>query len=169
MELFDALGIHWKILLGQTINFLIILYLLNRFVFKGFLRVLEERKEKIESGVKKEEEMRKKIELTDREREEILKKADKEAIRLLEEGRRRGKEKEKEILEMAEREKERIIREGKEAGRMEVEKLRKGFLEKNLELVSDLTEKILKEKIDPEKDRKIIEEELDRLKNSLKL
>ena len=164
MEMLNALGIHWKVLLGQIINFLILLYLLNRFVFKGFLDLLKKRKEKIESGIKKEREYAEKIEMTKKERENVLKRAQEKSVRLLEEAEKKAKEKEREILALAEKEKQRMIEEGKKIGKIEAARLKEELFQKNIELVSLLTGKILKEKIDPEKDKKFIEEKLTQLK-----
>ena len=123
MEILENLGIDWKILLAQIINFLVILYLLKRFAYRPFLKILRERKEKIDKGIKRSEEIEKRI----------------QAIKS-------QKEKEK-ILEMA-----------RKQGEMEIEKMqeiqRKGII--NISL--GLTEKILKMKIDAEKDKQIIEE-----------
>jgi len=164
MEILNALGIHWKILLGQTINFLILLYLLNRFVFKGFLDLLNKRREKIESGIKKEREYTEKIEMTKKEREDVLKRAREKSIQVLQEAEKKAKEREKEILTLAEKEKQRMIEEGKKIGKIEAARLKEELFRKNIELVSLLAEKILKEKIDPEKDKKFIEEKLTQLK-----
>ncbi len=42
-----ALGIDWKILVAQLVNFLIIYFLLSKFAFKPLMKVLEERRQKI--------------------------------------------------------------------------------------------------------------------------
>ena len=47
-----ALGIDWKILVAQLINFLIIYYLLNRFAFKPLVKVLEERRRRVAKSIK---------------------------------------------------------------------------------------------------------------------
>ncbi|HLB32267.1 MAG TPA: F0F1 ATP synthase subunit B [Patescibacteria group bacterium] len=46
-----ALGIDWKILVAQLINFLIIYFLLNRFAFKPLVKVLEERRRKVGKSI----------------------------------------------------------------------------------------------------------------------
>ena len=40
----ENLGIDWKILLGQIINFLVVLFVLKKFAYKPFLSVLNKRK-----------------------------------------------------------------------------------------------------------------------------
>ena len=50
-ELFSNLGLDIKLLFAQAVNFLLVLWLLNRFVFKKILKFLDERKGNIERGV----------------------------------------------------------------------------------------------------------------------
>jgi len=50
-ELFQNLGIDVRLLVAQTVNFLLVLWLLKRFVFKRIIGFLEERKKGIEKGV----------------------------------------------------------------------------------------------------------------------
>jgi len=165
MEIFEALGINWKILLGQVINFLLVLYLLKRFALKPFLKILGERKERIEGGVKNAENAERKIQLAGEERDKILKEAREKANLILRKSEERGKEKEEEILRAAEEEKRRLLKEAKKLGEIEIAQMKESFSKKNLELVLNLTEKILREKIDLKKDEEITKNFLVNLKN----
>ncbi|MBU4298658.1 F0F1 ATP synthase subunit B, partial [Patescibacteria group bacterium] len=149
-------GINWKILLGQIINFLLVLYLLKRFALKPFLKTLTERKEKIERGIEKTAEAEKRIKVIEQGKEKILKESREKANLILRKSEERGKEKEEEILKRTEEEKMRILAEAKRLGQIEVNKMKGEFSKKNLELVLNLTEKILKEKVDLKKDSEII-------------
>jgi len=162
MGLFESFGVNWKILFGQIINFLILFYLLKRFAFKPFLNVLKERREVIQSGVEKETRAREKLEMVEKEREKILKETQKKAELILKEKEKEGIEREERILKEAEKEKERILAEGKRLAQIELKRMKKGFYQKNLALVFALTEKILKEKIDLEKDKEIIKKFLEK-------
>ena len=162
MGLFESFGVNWKILFGQIINFLILLYLLKRFAFKPFLNVLKERREVIQSGVEKETRAREKLEMVEKEREKILKETQKKAELILKEKEKEGIGREERILKEAEKEKERILAEGKRLAQIELKRMKKGFYQKNLALVFALTEKILKEKIDLEKDKEIIKKFLEK-------
>lgn len=48
----EALGISGLALLAQIVNFIIILFLLNRFAIGPITRILAERRERIEQGIK---------------------------------------------------------------------------------------------------------------------
>lgn len=67
MELITKLGIDWKLLLAQIVNFLILLAILRAFAYKPVLQMLERRRKMIEKGVtdaKKSEELLHEIEQT---------------------------------------------------------------------------------------------------------
>ena len=55
-ELFAAFGIDWKLLLAQSVNFLIVFGGLTYFLYKPLMRALAAREEKIAKGVKDAEE-----------------------------------------------------------------------------------------------------------------
>lgn len=51
MELAAVFGLNWKLLLIQAVNFGIVLLLLRKFLYKPILRVIDERRLKIEKGL----------------------------------------------------------------------------------------------------------------------
>jgi F-type H+-transporting ATPase subunit b len=156
MGIFENLGINWKVLIGQAINFLILLFLMKKFVFPRFFILLKERREKIEEGIRKLEEAKKKSEMIEIEREKILREAKEKADLIMKEAEKRAKLKEAKIIEMAEKEKEKIIEEAKRMGQNEIEKLKEDFLKESLKISFLLAEKILSKKIDEKEDKKLI-------------
>ena len=79
MAFFDAFGVDVFKLAFQIINFLLILYLLNRFLFKRVLALLDERQERISKGLEDAEAAARDRELARAEREAALDEARKEA------------------------------------------------------------------------------------------
>jgi len=79
MEFFQAFGVDiWK--LGfQIVNFLLLLYLLNRFLFKRVLRMLDDRQSRISQGLEDAETAARDRELARAEREAALAEARREA------------------------------------------------------------------------------------------
>src|SRR3989338_6525968 len=55
MELLTKLGIDYRLLIAQLINFVILLAVLYRFLYKPVLKLLHERSTKIEDGLKNAE------------------------------------------------------------------------------------------------------------------
>jgi F-type H+-transporting ATPase subunit b len=164
MGILENLGINWKVLVGQAINFLILLFLMKKFVFPRFFILLKERREKIEEGIRRFKEAKRKSEMAEIEREKILKEAKEKADLILKEAEKRAKLKEAKIIEMAEKEKEKIIEEAKRMGQDEIEKLKENFLKESLQISFLLAEKILVKKIDEKEDKKLIMEFLNQIK-----
>ena len=80
-EFFDAFGVDLPKLAFQVINFLLLLYLLNRFLFKRVLALLDERSAKISKGLEDAEAAARDRELARAEREAAVAEARKEAAR----------------------------------------------------------------------------------------
>ena len=79
MAFFGAFGIDLFKLAFQVINFLLILYLLNRFLFRRVLAMLDERQARIAKGLEDAEAAARDRELARAEREAALDEARKEA------------------------------------------------------------------------------------------
>ncbi len=52
MEVLAKLGIDWKLLIAQALNFVILLWVLRRYAYQPILKALEARTKKIEQGLK---------------------------------------------------------------------------------------------------------------------
>jgi len=150
--------------LGQIINFLLVLYLLKRFVYRWFLNLLKERKEKIEKGIKMSEEAERRSEAVNVEREEILSRSREEGLKVLKKNEELAEKRKEEILAQTQKERELLLRKSQEEGKSEIERMKKEQSEKMLNLSFALVEKILEEKIDLKKDKEIIEKLLREIK-----
>ncbi len=76
-----ALGINWQMLVLQGIAFLVLVWLLNKFVFPTLMKVVDDRRAVVEEGAKAAQEASEKAE-----------KAEQEIAKLLTEARREAKE-----------------------------------------------------------------------------
>ena len=61
MELFSKLGIDWRLLIIQIINFGILLFILKRYLYKTVLEMLEKRRERVQESVDLNEKIKKEI------------------------------------------------------------------------------------------------------------
>lgn len=151
----DSLGINTTYLIGQIINFAILLFVLTKFLYKPILKILDERAKKIAQGLKAAEENVKEKEKMDgikkeqmmqtkAEVEKILVQAKQEAKSLKEEmiaqaGEEARVRAEKEYVKLHQRlEKEEVLLRGR-VGKMTVDLARK-LLQKTLN--TTLQEKI---------------------------
>ena len=77
MEFLNEFGIQPTLLIAQIVNFLIILFLLKKFFYKPIIKLLDDRKKKIEESLKNAELI-----------EERLKQTEEKSAQIIEESRR---------------------------------------------------------------------------------
>jgi F-type H+-transporting ATPase subunit b len=83
----DALGIHWKILVAQTISFAIVFFVLWRFAYRPIFAMLQARREKIAEALANAEKIKADVARTEAERQKILADAGDRANKLIEDAR----------------------------------------------------------------------------------
>lgn len=158
-ELFSQLGIDWRLLLAQAVNFLLVLYILNRFVFKKLLTLMQERRDRIEKGLEMREEAERELERAHQARKTELLNARKEASDILAEAKALGTERERELVQQAKREAERVMQKAQEDMRRETEVALQDAKADMIRLAMTAAEKVLERSI-TEKDKERLMEEV---------
>ena len=98
MEIFKTFGLDPYLTLAQIVNFLVILYILKRFLYKPLFRILQKREELVKESVNKADESAKALEKAEQEEKEIIKKAQATAAQIVSD----AKEQSSDILKKAE-------------------------------------------------------------------
>jgi F-type H+-transporting ATPase subunit b len=91
-QLTEQFGISVPLILAQILSFSIVAWVLWKFAFKPVMATLDERQQKISSGLKYAEEMQAKLAATQQESAALIKSANVEAARIIEEARKSAKE-----------------------------------------------------------------------------
>jgi len=110
-ELFHQLGIDPKLLLAQGVNFLILLIVLTKFVYKPLMKMVEERRKKIELGVKGGQMAEMIIKKAEEEKSGIIKEADVKAVAIISEAEKHADKKAQEIALQADKKAQNTMRE----------------------------------------------------------
>lgn len=76
----EQLGVNWRLLLTQGVNFFILLAALTILVYRPLLKVMEERRKRIEFGLKSAEEAEQHLAAIEREKDAKLAAADRTAL-----------------------------------------------------------------------------------------
>lgn len=87
MEILKNFGFDLPMLVAQIINFLIIFFVLKRFLYKPVMNMVKTREDKIAQGLEQAEQARIKLEETLEEEKRILSKAQTQAKELIEEAK----------------------------------------------------------------------------------
>lgn len=109
-QLINQLGINWELLLSQGVNFVLLLIVLRIFVYKPVLKLLHERRDKIEGGLMKAEEAEKRLHNVDVISKGKIKEAEHEAIGILKRTEMEAKTLEEKLLAAAKAREEEAVR-----------------------------------------------------------
>lgn len=156
-------GINGQIFVAQLINFLIVLIVLWKFVYKPIIRMLDERTEKIEKSMKQADEIEKRVDLIEKEKEDIVSQAQKQAQEIIEKAHSQGQARQDEIIIAAKREVERIIAKGKDQLNDEKTAMMKELKKEIIDLAMKATTRILKDQVDEVKSKSLAEETVRKL------
>ncbi len=108
-DLLGSFGIDWRLLIMQAVNFGVLLAALTYFLYKPVLKVLDERRKKIEQGVQDAADAKVHLDNAEQESGEILGKASGEADEMVQKAKGTAEEKGKEIIAGAEARSEAIM------------------------------------------------------------
>ena len=155
---FEAFSVDiWK-LAFQVINFLILLYLLNRFLFKPVLARLDERSAKIGKGLEDAEAAARDRELARAEREAAVSEARKEAAEMLASANKIATDTRNEILAEARTEAEKVAARARDEITAEKEKAMAELRAQVADLALDAAAKLVRSDMNATTQRRLVEE-----------
>lgn len=144
MEALHTLGIDWKLLIAQVVNFIVLLYLLNRFLYKPVLGLMETRSKHIKDSIAKAQAIDASLEKTKEEQDRLLSEARREAKSILDDARSHSEEIVARAKENATAESERIIAEGARLAEAEAEHVKRSLKSEIGSLAILATERVLR-------------------------
>lgn len=160
MEIFEQFGVQPVLLAAQAVNFLVLLFILKKFLYGPVLRVLEERKKRIAQSLKEAEEIEKKLAKTEEDRQKTLQKASDGAQKLIDDATKSANQIVGEARRKAVEEMEEIMKKGQEAIKLEKEKMRQEIRQELGELVAISLEKVVKKSLNLKDQKRLIQETL---------
>jgi F-type H+-transporting ATPase subunit b len=158
MEVLAKLGVDWKLLLAQAVNFAVLFWVLRRFAYQPMLDFLEKRTVKIEQGLKDAEAATAKLSLMEVKEKEVLAEARTEAKSIIALAEASAKKRDAEHALATEAKVKHLLEEAQMKIAEEKDKVMAGAKAEIGELVMLSVEKILREKIDVTKDSHLIKE-----------
>src|SRR3989338_3029023 len=91
-ELLHSLGIDWRLLIAQGVNFAILLAVLGRFVYRPIMKMLDDRREGVRRAIEREESAAAKLAAAEAEKEAMLADARVRSQKIIDEARQSGEE-----------------------------------------------------------------------------
>lgn len=158
--LIGTFHIDYKILIAQIVNFAIVLFVLYKFAYGPLLKVMTDRTEKIEKGLKDAEAAHKKLSETEEKEKEVLGNARKEAQIIIDNAEKTALKNKEELLEEAKKKSDEIVANTQKQLEEEKKKMMNEVKSEIADLVVAATGKVIDEKMDDKKDKEIINEVL---------
>ena len=153
-------------ILTQVGAFVILVLILKKMAWKPLLQMLEDRRNKIKSGLEEIEHTKLEVEKLKRDYENSRAKIEEEARVKLQQAIDEGKKVSKELQETARKESRTILEKAKEDIQLEVAKAKVTLRNEIADLTLAATERVLNEKLNDTKDKELV---LDFIENLEKL
>ncbi len=158
------MGLELGQIVTHIIGFVIAVIILKRFAWKPLLSVLEERRNKIKSEFDHIEEQRKKTEKLYSDYQTKLDEIDSLARVKIQEAAREGQKLANEIKENARAEAKRIVGRTKEEIQRDLDKAKAQLRDDVINMTLQLAERLIQKKLDEERDRQLIAQFVDEMK-----
>jgi len=143
MESLGKLGLDPLHLAAQVVNFLIIAWIIWRFLLKRLLATMNERREKIAKGLADADRAREVLEEAAHEREKILQEASAESFRILQNARDEAERLRAAALERAGHDAERMVEEARGIMALERRDMERAVQGLSLRLSGQILEKVV--------------------------
>lgn len=112
-EILHNLGIDWKLLLAQVINFFILFFILRQFVYKPIVGILKKRREEIEKGLEFTKTAEENLRNADAIKLQTVKEAKEKALGIVSDAESTANARREEILKEAAAKRESVVGEAK--------------------------------------------------------
>jgi len=156
LNILGNIGFNWKVALANLVNFLIIFWLLNKFIFSIIRKNLSERKAKIEQGVEDAQKAETALMMAEEEKKGILKEAQIEAGAIAEDAFKKAKRTVEDSKKDAEKEAQVILKEADKTIEKKKAELEKELHRKTADMVVDGVRKIMVDEMDASLQSKIV-------------
>ena len=158
----EGLGINWGLLVAQIFNVVILVVLLSRFLYKPILTMLNERTQRIQSGLREADQIKTQLSRAQTDYEAELARGRQEAAQIVVQANERAKGQEAEILAQARIEADRIRSEARVQSLQERDQLLSDLKGQMARLITTTAEKVIGAELKTNPDR-LIDESLAQL------
>ena len=155
-----ALGFDSKAFLIQLITFILAYLVLRRWAFGPIIKVLRERRETIENGVKLGDQLKQEEAALEAKVEKTLQETRQKADGIIADAQDNGRQRVKEAEDKAREKAAGVAAEAESRIAQDTARARKSLEKELVGLVSDATEAVVEEKIDAKKDAALIDRAL---------
>lgn len=158
MEIAKTFGVEPILLLAQVVNFLLVLFLLNKLLYKPLVTMLEERKKRIAEAEEHAQQIEQRMRQIDEEQSRILVQAKQEADKVLAETKQSAKALAEEINARAKAQAQSTVSKAQTAAQLAYEEKMQQLKKDILTLAVDAAEKATKQVLTKEQQLQLTKE-----------
>lgn len=155
-DIFSALGINWQLLIFQIVAFLLLVWLLGKFVYPWLMKQVDERQQKIDDSVKAADEAKAKAASAEEDIAKLLTEARSEASDIVATAKEEATAAIEAAEEKAKTRAEAVVAAAHEQVSKDVVAAKKALRDETIELVALATEKVVAGAVDSKVDGKVI-------------
>lgn len=163
MDFLKDFGVQPVLLIAQTVNFFILLFLLKKLLYGPLLRILRQRRQKIADSLKNAEKIEKQLLKTTEEKEKVLLDASKEAQKIIVEATLSASAIIDEARKKVQKDIDILFENGRRSIEIEREKMHMEIREDIAGLIEKSLTKVLTTSLDPARQKKEVSEAIKNL------
>jgi len=160
----EKFGIDWKLLLAQLINFAVVFFVLRAFAYKPILKLLDERKKKIEEGLTFAEKAKSELANVETLKAHEMQKAQMKSLEIMKGAEVSATKVRDEIVAGGELEKQKLIATGKALVGEQKARMEKDVYEQAVSLVETVLGKVLGKASFKNEERELIAQTVNEIK-----
>jgi F-type H+-transporting ATPase subunit b len=155
MEVLNNIGFDWQVALVNFVSFLLIFFILKKWVFGPVGEILTQRKETIQEGVAKAERSEEELKAAQEQGKQIISDSRAEANQIVAEAKQHGDELIEKATTKAEQEAQKVTQKAQESIEKEKQDMQRELLSETAQLVSLGVAKLLEEEVDEKKHQEL--------------
>lgn len=163
------LGIDFYLLIAQIINFGIIFFVLQKFLYKPIMTMLDKRKKEIDEGMQAAKRVQHEEEKSKEKQEKLVSEAKKEARAILEDAKKQAEEQKRQIVADAHKEAAAVAAKAKVQAETKAKALEEEMRKQAVDLAALMAQKLLPEILSDADHKKVIAAQLKALEKSVKM
>lgn len=164
-KIFSDFGVNPILLAAQVVNFLVLLFILQKLLYKPLIKVLDERKRRIEESLENAEKIQKELEETEANRAKVMDEAIEESKRIITEATTQGQMLMQESQTKAREEFDSMMEQGAQMIAGEKEKMKSEVKSEVASMIQMSLEKVLAGALDEKSHKKLVDDAVKTIKS----
>ena len=164
-KILSDFGVQPVLLLAQIVNFLVLLFILQKLLYKPILKVLEDRKRKIEESIANAEKIQKELEDTEARREKVINEAIDEGKKIITEATTSANQIVADAHSKAKTDMDAMMEQGAQMIAGEKDKMKSEVKSEVAGMIQMSLEKVLGKALDSKMQQKLVEESVKTIKS----